>query len=172
MKEIKFPTTTQHWICHNEDGSVMSEGVTEPNQVTTTGQPVLEGFDTEELLHNYIAGMGTGMFPEIPDEGEWCEERVYKYGKDKAKCKQAHFRTHYTLEEQPALWTVIKTIGNPCDAEPWNVDNYIAYQEVGYLVKFDNKVWASKLPISHTWIAPALTGDGAISWEFVQDCSK
>ena len=48
MKEIKF-TTKQHWICH--DGSVMSEGVTEPNQVTTTGQACIRGFDTEEQ-HN------------------------------------------------------------------------------------------------------------------------
>lgn len=147
-----------------------SDILSHPSTIFTNEDVEVVTFDTEEQLVTYIAGMETGMFPELPAVGEWCEEIIYKYGVDKAKCKQAHNRMHYALEEQPALWTVIKTIGSLCDAEPWDAANYIAYQEVGYLVKFDNKVWASKLPISHTWIAPALTGNGAISWEFVQDC--
>jgi len=52
----------------------------------------------------------------------------------------------------------------------WDGANWLAYQTVGYLVKYNSKIWASKLPISHTWIAPASTGNGAISWAWVQDC--
>jgi hypothetical protein len=77
---------------------------------------------------------------------------------------------HFPIEDTPALWTVIKSINNLCDADAWDGNNWLSYQVVGSLVKYDNKIWVSKLPISHTWIAPALTGNGAISWEFVQDC--
>lgn len=127
-----------------------------------------QGVDTEKL-RTYIAGQDASNYPVIPNEGEWCEARVYKYGNDKAKCIQPHFRTHRTPEEEPALWTVIKTVSNYDDVEDWNGSNWLAYQTVGYLVKYNNKIWASRLPISHTWIAPALEGNGAISWEFVAD---
>jgi len=127
-----------------------------------------QGVDTTELV-TYIAGKDVANFPTIPVEGEWCKAKIYAYGTDKAKCIQPHTRTHRTPEEEPALWTVIKTVSSYEDVEDWNGSNYLAYQTVGYLVKYNNKIWASKLPISHTWIAPTLTGDGAISWKFVAD---
>lgn len=171
MKEIKYPATKKYWIVHNADGSVMHEGTTEPNQVTSTGLPVMDGFDSDEGRITFIGQMDVNLFPPIPLEGEECKYlKVYRYGDNKARCEQKHTRTFRTPEEEPALWTVIPTIADLCDAEAWNGANYLAYQVVGYLVKYDNKIWASKLPISHTWIAPALTGDGSISWEFVQDC--
>jgi hypothetical protein len=40
----------------------------------------------------------------------------------------------------------------------------------GTYVKSDNKIWKAKANNTFTWIKPALTGDGAISWEFVKDC--
>jgi len=171
IKEIKYPANKKHWICYNADGSVMHFGETEPNQVTSTGLPTLEGFDSEVELANFIATTDVSLYDPIPVEGEWCElNKVYAYGDDKVKCIQAHTRTHFTPEETPNLFSIIPTIANLCDAEPWDAANWLAYQTVGYLVKYNNKVWASKLPISHTWIAPALEGNGAISWEFIQDC--
>jgi len=127
-----------------------------------------QGIATTELVM-YIAGKDVVDFPTIPVEGEWCKAKIYAYDTDKAKCIQPHTRTHRTPEEEPALWTVIKTVSSYEDVEDWNGSNYLAYQTVGYLVKYNNKIWASKLPISHTWIAPTLTGDGAISWKFVAD---
>ena len=170
IKTIEFPQAKKHWICHNEDGSVMQFGETSPTQVTITNQPVLEGFDSEDELNTYIGQKDVNLFPPIPLQGKECKYlKVYKYGANKAKCLQGHTRTHRTPEEEPALWTVIKTVSSYDDVEVWNGSNYLAYQTVGYLVKYNNKIWASKEPISHTWIAPALTGDGAISWEFVAD---
>lgn len=152
MKEIKFPATKQHWVCHNADGSVMSEGVTEPNQVTTTGQPVLEGFDTEEQLVTYIAGMEVGMFPELPAIGEWCEDqKIYKYGDNKAKCLQGHNRTIYPIEETPALFLMIYTVvGYPVWVQPTGAHD--AYQ-MGDRVHFpdaDSPVYESLIN-ANTW---------------------
>ncbi len=135
-----------------------------------TNAKIAKAFDTKEELRTYIAGMSIENFPTIPAIGEKCEKnKVYKYGDNKVKCLQEHDRMHYAPEQTPALWTVIKTVSNYDDVENWSSNNWLAYQTVGYLVKYNNKIWASKLPISHTWIAPALTGNGAISWEFVAD---
>lgn len=171
MKEINKPSQTKHWIANSEDGSIMHEGITEPNQVTSTGLHTLEGFDSEEERVTYIGTMDVGMFPTIPEVGQECiEGKIYAYGDNKSKCLQSHNRMSYTPEETPALWTIIPTVSDDySDVEDWDGANWLAYQTVGYLVKYDGKIWASKLPISHTWIAPAKTGDGSISWEFVAD---
>lgn len=109
--EIRYPNNKKHWICHNEDGSVMHFGETDVNQVTNTAQPVLEGYDSEDELVTAIASKDIGLFPVIPNEGEWCEiNKVYAYGNDKVKCLQSHNRMHYTPEETPALWLIIETV--------------------------------------------------------------
>jgi hypothetical protein len=111
MGEIFKPATKKYWMCHNEDGSVMAFGETEPNQVTTSGQPVLQGCDTEEELVTLIANKDVDLFPVIPNEGEKCEYlKVYRYGNDKAKCLQEHTRMHFAPEDTPALWLIIPTI--------------------------------------------------------------
>lgn len=111
MAEIKYPITKQFWICHNADGSVMHFGETDTNQVTTTGQPVLEGFNTGDELVTHIASKDIILFPIIPNEGEKCEYlKIYRYGKNKVKCLQEHIRMHFTPEETPALWLIIPSI--------------------------------------------------------------
>lgn len=111
MAEINKPSVKTYWMCHNADGSVMHFGETDTNQVTITGQPVLEGFDTEEKLVTAIASKDVAMFPTIPNEGEKCEYlKVYRYGDDKVKCLQEHTRMHFTPEETPVLWLIIPSI--------------------------------------------------------------
>ncbi len=47
--ELKYPLTTKQVMCHN--GKDVYHFVTvEPNQVCTTGQPVMEMFDTKASL--------------------------------------------------------------------------------------------------------------------------
>ena len=60
---------------------------------------------------------------------------------------------------------------NPCEnTEAWNASNWGNYT-VGYQVKHNNAIWQAK-NMTHTWIAPAHSGDGAISWDHVQDCPQ
>ena len=40
---------------------------------------------------------------------------------------------------------------------------------VGYKVKHDSAIWEA-INTTHTWIAPAHDGDGAISWKHIKDC--
>ena len=141
-----------------------------PTMIFTDDDVQVDVFDTQEDLTTFLAQKDVNNFPPIPLEGQECKYlKVYKYGENKAKCIQGHARTHRTPEEEPALWTVIKTVSSYEDVEDWNGSNYLAYQTVGYLVRYNNKIWASKVPISHTWIAPALEGNGAISWEYIKD---
>jgi hypothetical protein len=60
--------------------------------------------------------------------------------------------------------------GDICDTSPaWNSNNWGQYT-VGYHVKHNGAVYQAK-NTTHTWIAPAKTGDGAISWEWIKDCN-
>jgi hypothetical protein len=54
------------------------------------------------------------------------------------------------------------------DSPQWSSSNWSLYV-VGFYVKDNSKIWRAK-NTTHTWIQPALTGDGSISWEFIQDC--
>lgn len=40
--EIKYPAERTYYVAHDENGDVLHVGYTEPNQVTTTGQSVLD----------------------------------------------------------------------------------------------------------------------------------
>jgi len=44
MAELKFPAVRTFYVAYSNDGKVIHYGVTEPNQVTTTGQPKFETF--------------------------------------------------------------------------------------------------------------------------------
>ena len=144
MAEINKPTTTQYWICHNADGSVMHFGQTESDQVTTTGQPVLNGYDDEEQLNTAIASMDVAMFPMIPNEGELCEYlKVYRYGDDKVKCLQEHTRMHYTPEETPALWLIIPSIasGYPVWVQPTGAHDAYRVGDIVWYPTKDSQLW-------------------------------
>lgn len=47
---IRGHKTPQYWLAYNDDLSVFHTGVTEVGQVTTSGQPNFERFDTEAEL--------------------------------------------------------------------------------------------------------------------------
>ena len=59
---------------------------------------------------------------------------------------------------------------NLCAETPeWNSANWNDYS-AGYKVKAKNAIWEAT-NTTHTWIEPALEGDGAISWKHVKDCN-
>ena len=106
-----------------------------PSTIFTNEDVEVVTFDTEEQLVTYIAGMEVGMFPELPAVGEWCEDqKIYKYGDNKAKCLQGHNRTIYQIEETPALFLIITTVvGYPVWVRPTGAhDSY----EIGDCVHF------------------------------------
>ena len=68
------------------------------------------------------------------------------------------------------LWidiTPVDTEAPEVKPPQWNTNDYYKYS-VGYQVYNKGQVWEA-INTTHTWIEPALEGNGAISWKFVKD---
>lgn len=76
--------------------------------------------------------------------------------------------TGQTPDLVPALWQEIIVINPDVKPPQWVSSDYYKYTPVGYEVFDLGKVWKVKT-LTHTYIQPALTGNGAISWTFVKD---
>lgn len=65
--------------------------------------------------------------------------------------------------------------GDLCETtEEWSGNKYDFYRAqfeagVPVYVKYSNAIWKAK-STSHLWIAPAAEGNGAISWDWIQNC--
>lgn len=117
--------------------------ISHPTTIFTDDDVPVEIFDTEEQLVTYIAGMQSGMFPPIPEVGEWCEEnKIYAYGSDKAKCLQSHNRMHYPIEDTPALWLVIPTVqGYPVWQQPTGAHDSYQIGDIVHYPNIDSPLW-------------------------------
>ena len=108
-----------------------------------TNASVAEVFSTQAELVTFVASQNADNYPVIPEIGEWCEEnKVYKYGADKAKCIQGHNRMSFPIEDTPALWLIIHTIseGYPEWKQPTGAHD--AYQ-IGDIVSFNGQNYES-----------------------------
>ena len=66
MNEIKDHKSKQYWLAYNKDLSVFHTGVTEVGQVTSSGQPNFERFDTEAELEKRVDELkGRGYYREL-----------------------------------------------------------------------------------------------------------
>ena len=100
MRKIEKPANKTFWAVGSDDGTILHQGETNPDQVTETG---LNDFvTTEEQLSN-IAGH-SDKFPNLPDEGEQVEKRIYNDNGTLVKAIQSHTRTNLPTEETPALF--------------------------------------------------------------------
>jgi hypothetical protein len=104
-------------------------------------------FDNDEQRVTFIAGMSTSQFPPIPAIGEWCEEnKIYRYGTDKAKCLQGHNRMHYPIEQTPALWLIIPTIvGYPVWQQPTGAHDAYQIGDIVWYPDTNGQLWISKI---------------------------
>lgn len=102
--EISKPTETVYWVARNADGSVLHEGTTSPDQVTTTGQPVLDESDSgNEQLQKLSAF--AAKFPPMPAEGTQVNlDEIYSLAGVLYRVRQSHKRTAHTPDTIPALW--------------------------------------------------------------------
>lgn len=104
MAEIFKPAETVHWIARNADGSVLHQGTTSPDQVTTTGQPVLDESDSgNEQLQKLSAF--ADKFPPMPPEGTQVNlDEIYSLTGVLYRVRQSHIRTSHAPDTIPALW--------------------------------------------------------------------
>jgi hypothetical protein len=63
------------------------------------------------------------------------------------------------------LWSEV--VAPPATPTQWVSANWAQYV-LNYEVLANGKIWKVK-GVTHTWIQPAMTGNGAISWAFVRN---
>lgn len=96
MAEVAYPSKRTFWKATGM--GVVHEGFTDIDQVTSTGQPMLES-DTD----------ASTIYPPLPTSG-WMEEGVvYSYNRGMVIVRQPHERTIYAPEDTPALFYVYRT---------------------------------------------------------------
>jgi hypothetical protein len=85
------------------------------------------------------------------------------------KCIQSH-QTQATWNPEltlNVLWQIVVVVSPETKPPQWVTGNWGQYV-LGYQVFDRGKVWEVK-GITHTWIQPAMNGNGAISWKFIKD---
>jgi len=98
MGEINKPTSRTFWKITSNDGtSVVHEGLTDINQVTTTGQPILNSSTNADTL-----------YPPLPSSGTITAGEIYSYEQGMVQCIQTHERTIYPPDQTPALFNVYR----------------------------------------------------------------
>ena len=97
MGEISKPTERTHYVAYGP-GGVIHQGVTEPNQATTTGQPsFIYNADPEVLAGDIEAGAIVDRFPTLPYVGEPVDaDVIYNWSGSAVVCIQSHNRTIYS----------------------------------------------------------------------------
>jgi len=54
MAEIKFPDESTYYVANSINGKIIHYGITDPNQVTTTGQPLFNVFKTKQACETKL----------------------------------------------------------------------------------------------------------------------
>lgn len=105
MGEIINPERTTYFIAYGPNGTVHT-GVTEPGQVTTTGQPSLES-TTEENEYIGILNTVATQFPSLPAAGTPLKSgEIYSWNSGAVMVRQDHIRTEHDPGTVPALFIV------------------------------------------------------------------
>jgi hypothetical protein len=140
MIEINKPTERTHWTAHSPDGTIHS-GVTETNQVTTTGQQNMEYNSDPELYAGQLEAAGLASeLPPLPAEGEECtKDAIYNWDGKAVICYQTHSRMLFDPSETPALFGLAKVVGAPWVQPQGAHDAY----ELGAIVTHNGQTWQS-----------------------------
>ena len=127
------------WACHFTDDDI--EGY---------------AFEDDKQLNYHIARRSPDSFANLPDEGDWVEIGVYKWGDKMVRCIQAHARTIYLPDVTPALFEIIDPVGSE-DYPEWKAPSgaHDVYN-VGDRVKYNGQVWESTAN-ANVW-APGVYG--------------
>ncbi len=65
MQELKGHTSAKWWVAHNNDFSVIHYGKAEVGQVVSSGQPILDTYDTEQAWLDFLTTKGINPNQEL-----------------------------------------------------------------------------------------------------------
>jgi len=154
MREIKKPAEPTYFLVHGPN--VTHVGITQTNQVTTTGQPNMESSPSGREFAQIVSGAGkVDDLPPMPETSEWCEQdAVYAFDGKAYVCYQGHWRTEHHPDTVPALF------GAPIvDGEAWRqpAGAHDAYP-LGAVVTHNEQTWTSTIQ-ANVW------EPGVYGWE-------
>lgn len=151
----------KHVLTHNY--AVVESGehdlIDFPATICTDDLVEVSLFNNDTTLIQYIAKKPLELFPGLPIVGGWVERnKFYRYDDKIAWCHQAHSRMFYPIELTPALFTLIKPVGEgewPEWVQP--LGGHDSYG-LGAIVQHKGKVWIS-LYAANSW------EPGVFGWE-------
>jgi hypothetical protein len=112
MSEIQYPSEPTYWLAYSN--GVRHSGVTEPDQVTTTGQPnFINDIDPRQFATD-VDVAGVADFNPLPAVGEPVEKDViYTFEGKTLVCYQSHNRMSFDPFTTPALFGKAKSPNEP-----------------------------------------------------------
>ena len=148
MRDISKPAARTFFCAYGPDGT-MHEGVTEPDQVTTTGQPsLISDMDAEAYAAKVQSASLTASLAPIPAVGEVVEkDRVYNWNGKAVVCYQSHTRMEFDPDKTPALFGLAKALGDPW-VQPTGAHD--AYKR-GAIVTYAGKTWINTGSDANVW---------------------
>ena len=132
---------------------------------------VIEQLNDEDALNvkQQYKPFNPNGYPYVENERFYypVDDKLYKVKPGQGHTSQPDWLPNTAVSLYEEVYVVPN---NPCENTPlWDSSNWGNYT-VGYQVKLNNAIWEA-INTTHTWIAPAHTGDGAISWIWIRDCN-
>ena len=104
MGALSKPDRATYFVAHGPNAT--HTGITEPNQVTVTGQPSFETAADENEYLGLLAPVATA-FPPLPAAGaSLTQGEIYLWGAIAVMVRQSHVRTEHDPDTVPALFIV------------------------------------------------------------------
>lgn len=97
MAEINKPDKRTFWRIISADQSVIHEGFTDPDQVTTSGLTIANSSVSAQ-----------SVYPPLPASGQLLKGKIYSYQNAMIVVEQTHERTIFEPSATPALFTVYR----------------------------------------------------------------
>lgn len=163
MPEIAKPERATYFIARSADGSVVHYGITQPHQVTTTGQGVLE-FSADEPEFLGIAQPYADKFPDLPSEGELTAGDPYKFGTTVVIVRQTHNRTEFDPADTPALFLTSNSTQDWIENESVSVGTRRLYEGQWYQARIAHVTEFTPDLTPALWVAITI-GPDAPAWE-------
>ncbi|MBK8184803.1 MAG: hypothetical protein IPK63_18750 [Candidatus Competibacteraceae bacterium] len=104
MGTLSKPDRATYFVAHGPNAT--HTGITEPNQVTVTGQPSFETAADENEYLGLLAPVATA-FPPLPAAGTpLTQGDIYLWGAIAVMVRQSHIRTEHDPDTVPALFII------------------------------------------------------------------
>ena len=103
MGGISKPTETKWWVARSADGSTLHYGSTEPDQVTTSGQPAFEISDDQGGMLEKLARF-SGKFPELKIQDDLYAGDIYQVKGELFMVRKPHKAVGLKPKDDPSIF--------------------------------------------------------------------